>query len=103
MTMCSLKKANPNARALARIVGSNYAGGVDVCLLSRGVLPSMECLYWGGRAPLGALTPYKNSPKEPDDKWIFNFKRVRKEVVVTYLDLLPRYFCGEPEEYLNQL
>jgi hypothetical protein len=102
--MCILKEANPNGRALARIVGSNCAVGVDVCLLSRTVLPSVECLSVLRRPwPTRDFTPYKNSPKEPDDNWIFNFKRVRKEVVVTYLDLIPRYFCKEPENYLNQL
>jgi hypothetical protein len=72
-------KAWVRGRPLAEIVGSNHAGGMDVCLLwvlcvvgyrflgradhsSKGVLPSVVCLsvianprYRGGLGPLGAV------------------------------------------------
>jgi hypothetical protein len=69
-------------RSLAGIVGSNPAGGMDVCLLwvlwfvmqrslrgaehsSRGVLPSVVCMSvivnprWGGPGPLGIVAPWR--------------------------------------------
>jgi hypothetical protein len=73
------------SRSLARIVGSNPAEGMEVCLLrglrvgsykrflswavhsSRGVLPSVVCLSVivkprkrGGPGPIGAVAPWKN-------------------------------------------